>query len=127
MPLSLKPSEALFKAHTLHILKLRLFQTQHVSDDAVSNCLSHTHPNLFPSTPPLPSHTSPSLPHLPLVLRYGTHLTLRSVDLACWLHSHPHLYPLKYPDGRGSSYQQQVTCYEFKDSNNVWAVRRPGE
>lgn len=76
------------------------------------------------------THTPhPQIETLPnsTLLRYGTHLTLRSVDLACWLHSHPHLYPLKYPDGRGSSYQQQVTCYEFKDSNNVWAVRRPGD
>lgn len=60
------------------------------------------------------------------LLRYGSHFSLRSSDLSCWLHSHEHLYPLKYPDGRGSSYQQQVTCYEFKDYNNLWHVRKPG-
>lgn len=46
-------------------------------------------------------------------------------DLRCWLHSHASLYPLKYPDDRGSSYQQQVTCYEFEDINNLWEIRRP--
>lgn len=61
------------------------------------------------------------------VLRYGSQFSLRQSDLSCWLHSHDHTYPLKYPDGRGSSYQQQVTCYEFHDPNNIWALRRPGE
>jgi len=51
-------------------------------------------------------------------------MSLKSPDLACWLHSHNHTYPLKYPDGRGSSYQQQVTCYEFKDMNNFWVIRK---
>ena len=71
---------------------------------------------LFP--PPLSLSLSP-------VLRYGSHISLRSSELSCWLHSHSHLYPLKYPDDRGSSYQQQVTCYEFADQNNLWAIRRP--
>ena len=59
-----------------------------------------------------------------LVLRYNTSVLLRLSDLSCWLHSHKDLYPLKYPDGRGSSYQQQVTCYEFKDKNNYWILRK---
>ncbi len=56
-------------------------------------------PPLLPPPPPPPPHT---------VMRYGSQLSLRSSDLSCWLHSHSHLYPLKYPDNRGSSYQQQV-------------------
>ena len=52
-------------------------------------------------------------------------MSLKSTDNLCWLHSHPHLYPLKYPDDRGSSYQQQVTCYEFTDINNLWELRQP--
>lgn len=59
------------------------------------------------------------------VLRYGSHVSLKSTDILCWLHSHPHLYPLKYLDGRGSSYQQQITCYEFTDVNNLWEIRKP--
>ena len=30
-----------------------------------------------------------------------------------------------YPDGRGSSHQQQVSCYGYKDVNNWWIVKRP--
>ena len=58
------------------------------------------------------------------MLRYNTSVLLRLSDLSCWLHSHKDLYPLKYPDGRGSSYQQQVTCYEFKDKNNYWIIQK---
>lgn len=32
---------------------------------------------------------------------------------------------MRYPDKRGSSHQQQVTCYSFKDVNNWWIVKRP--
>lgn len=41
------------------------------------------------------------------------------------MHSHAHVYPVRYADKRGSSHQQQVTCYSFKDVNNWWIVKRP--
>lgn len=41
------------------------------------------------------------------------------------MHSHSHVYPVRYTDKRGSSHQQQVTCYSFKDVNNWWIVKRP--
>lgn len=62
----------------------------------------------------------------PLEIVHGSQVTLRHTHgRSCWLHSHEHLYPIKYPDSRGSSHQQQVTCYSFKDVNNWWIVKRP--
>ncbi|XP_005092590.1 protein O-mannosyl-transferase 1 [Aplysia californica] len=66
----------------------------------------------------------------PLYVSYGSQITLRHTEnLAngqpCWLHSHAHMYPVKYPDKRGSSHQQQVTCYVFKDINNWWIIKKP--
>lgn len=62
----------------------------------------------------------------PLEIVHGSQITLRHTHgRSCWLHSHEHLYPIKYADGRGSSHQQQVTCYSFKDVNNWWIVKRP--
>lgn len=62
----------------------------------------------------------------PLEIVHGSQITLRHTHgRSCWLHSHEHLYPVKYSDGRGSSHQQQVTCYSFKDINNWWIVKRP--
>lgn len=62
----------------------------------------------------------------PLEVVHGSQITLRHTHgRSCWLHSHEHLYPIKYSDGRGSSHQQQVTCYSFKDVNNWWIVKRP--
>lgn len=62
----------------------------------------------------------------PLEIVHGSQITLRHTHgRSCWLHSHDHLYPIKYSDGRGSSHQQQVTCYSFKDVNNWWIVKRP--
>ncbi|XP_034951544.1 protein O-mannosyltransferase 1 [Chelonus insularis] len=62
----------------------------------------------------------------PMEVTHGSQITLRhTFGRACWLHSHNHLYPLRYPDGRGSSHQQQVTCYSFKDVNNWWIIKRP--
>jgi dolichyl-phosphate-mannose-protein mannosyltransferase len=57
---------------------------------------------------------------------HGSQVTLRhALGRACWLHSHAENYPVKYSDGRGSSHQQQVTCYSFKDVNNWWIIKRP--
>ena len=65
----------------------------------------------------------------PLHVAYGSQITLRHTanvgGSPCWLHSHSHVYPMRYPDGRGSSHQQQVTCYVFKDVNNWWIVKHP--
>jgi dolichyl-phosphate-mannose-protein mannosyltransferase len=62
----------------------------------------------------------------PLEIAHGSQVTLRHTHgRACWLHSHQALYPIRYPDNRGSSHQQQVTCYSFKDVNNWWIVKRP--
>lgn len=66
--------------------------------------------------------------HLCFILdvAYGSQVTLRNTfGKQCWLHSHDHTYPVKYPDGRGSSAQQQVTCYGFKDVNNWWIIKDP--
>ncbi|XP_067942196.1 protein O-mannosyl-transferase 1-like [Watersipora subatra] len=53
----------------------------------------------------------------------GTSITLRHAHgRSCWLHSHNLLYPKRYEDGRGSSHQQQVTCYPYADINNRWIV-----
>ncbi|RDD43436.1 Protein O-mannosyl-transferase 1 [Trichoplax sp. H2] len=63
----------------------------------------------------------------PKEIVYGSKLTLRQIytNHPCWLHSHEHIYPIKYPDGRGSSGQQQVTCYTYKDPNNWWIIKDP--
>lgn len=62
----------------------------------------------------------------PLKIAHGSQITLRHTHgRTCWLHSHTAVYPLRYPDKRGSSHQQQVTCYSFKDVNNWWIVKRP--
>ncbi|KAM6337030.1 protein O-mannosyl-transferase 1 isoform 4-T5 [Alca torda] len=65
----------------------------------------------------------------PLEVAYGSQITLRNVlgkPTQCWLHSHTNTYPIRYENGRGSSHQQQVTCYPFKDVNNWWIVKDPG-
>lgn len=62
----------------------------------------------------------------PLKVAHGSQITLRHTHgRTCWLHSHAHVYPVRYPDKRGSSHQQQVTCYSFKDVNNWWIVKKP--
>ncbi|KAG9354442.1 hypothetical protein JZ751_001152 [Albula glossodonta] len=65
----------------------------------------------------------------PLEVAFGSQVTLRSKSskpVPCWLHSHKANYPIRYENGRGSSHQQQVTCYPFKDVNNWWIVKDPG-
>lgn len=64
----------------------------------------------------------------PLEVAYGSQVTLRSSTsnpVPCWLHSHKVNYPIRYENGRGSSHQQQVTCYPFKDVNNWWIIKDP--
>lgn len=62
----------------------------------------------------------------PLEIAHGSQITLKHTHgRACWLHSHAQMYPVRYADGRGSSHQQQVTCYSFKDVNNWWIVKKP--
>ncbi|XP_049869520.1 protein O-mannosyltransferase 1 isoform X2 [Pectinophora gossypiella] len=64
----------------------------------------------------------------PLHVAHGSQITLRHAHgRTCWLHSHAHVYPVRYNDNRGSSHQQQVTCYSFKDVNNWWIVKRPDQ
>ncbi|KAG9261871.1 protein O-mannosyl-transferase 1 [Astyanax mexicanus] len=66
----------------------------------------------------------------PLEVAFGSQVTLRSVSskpLPCWLHSHKANYPIRYENGRGSSHQQQVTCYPFKDVNNWWIIKDPSK
>ncbi|XP_036095370.1 protein O-mannosyl-transferase 1 isoform X3 [Rousettus aegyptiacus] len=65
----------------------------------------------------------------PLEVAYGSQVTLKNAfgkPVPCWLHSHQSTYPMIYENGRGSSHQQQVTCYPFKDVNNWWIVKDPG-
>ncbi|XP_073496794.1 protein O-mannosyl-transferase 1 isoform X3 [Phyllobates terribilis] len=64
----------------------------------------------------------------PLEVAFGSQITLRNTlgkPVPCWLHSHKHNYPIIYEGGRGSSHQQQVTCYPYKDVNNWWIVKDP--
>merc|ERR1719376_167696 len=52
----------------------------------------------------------------PLTVAHGSQITLRHTHgRTCWLHSHEHVYPVRYADGRDSSHQQQVSCYSYKD------------
>ncbi|KAM9324314.1 protein PRRC2B [Gastrophryne carolinensis] len=64
----------------------------------------------------------------PLEVAFGSQVTLRNTigkPVPCWLHSHKHMYPIMYEGGRGSSHQQQVTCYPYKDVNNWWIIKDP--
>ncbi|XP_077140830.1 protein O-mannosyl-transferase 1 isoform X2 [Ranitomeya variabilis] len=64
----------------------------------------------------------------PLEVAFGSQITLRNTlgkPVPCWLHSHKNNYPIIYEGGRGSSHQQQVTCYPYKDVNNWWIVKDP--
>ncbi|WP_327358315.1 C1 family peptidase [Streptomyces sp. NBC_01304] len=55
-----------------------------------------------------------------VTVRYGSTLRVRHVVTWANLHSHPH--PYGHP---GSSGQQQVTCYDGADDNDLWIVKGP--
>ena len=51
----------------------------------------------------------------PQEIAHGSQITLRHTHgKTCWIHSHEHVYPVRYEDGRGSSHQQQISCYGYK-------------
>ncbi|CEG63498.1 Putative Dolichyl-phosphate-mannose-protein mannosyltransferase [Rhizopus microsporus] len=55
----------------------------------------------------------------PVHIAFGSNITIKSFGYAGGLlHSHGYYYP-------EGSRQQQITCYPFKDSNNIWQVRPP--
>ncbi|KAG1457049.1 hypothetical protein G6F56_006697 [Rhizopus delemar] len=55
----------------------------------------------------------------PVQVAFGSNITIKSFGYTGGLlHSHASYYP----DG---SNQQQITCYSFKDLNNIWQVRPP--
>nr|XP_016815916.1 protein O-mannosyl-transferase 1 isoform X10 [Pan troglodytes] len=61
-------------------------------------------------------------------LRVPGHSEERLWETCALLASFPpgHLpHDVRYENGRGSSHQQQVTCYPFKDVNNWWIVKDP--
>ena len=50
----------------------------------------------------------------PVNVAHGSQITLRHTHgRTCWMHSHEHVFPVRYPDGRGSSHQQQVRLFFF--------------
>lgn len=59
-------------------------------------------------------------------VQYYDHITIKHKDTGGFLHSHEHVYPLRYEDGRVSSNTQQVTCVKqdnaFEDPNNQWEI-----
>lgn len=57
----------------------------------------------------------------PIEVTHGSQITLRHTHgRACWLHSHDHVYPLRYPDNRGSSHQQQVHLMIMRSYTNLF-------
>lgn len=57
-----------------------------------------------------------------LEIRYYDKVMIQHKQTKGYLHSHVERYPLRYDDGRISSAGQQVTCYPFNDTNNVWEI-----
>ncbi|KAI5953661.1 PMT4 [Candida jiufengensis] len=59
-------------------------------------------------------------------VQYYDQITIQHKDTGSFLHSHDHVYPLRYEDGRISSNQQQVTCVDVdnaeQDPNNQWEI-----
>lgn len=57
-----------------------------------------------------------------ITINYYDSITIRHKETKTYLHSHPDHYPLRYDDGRVSSQGQQVTGYNFNDTNNHWQI-----
>ena len=55
-------------------------------------------------------------------VNYYDKVTIMHKGTKAFLHSHVERYPLRYDDGRVSSSGQQVTAYQFNDTNNVWQI-----
>ncbi|KAI5969461.1 PMT4 [Candida margitis] len=59
-------------------------------------------------------------------VQYYDQITIKHKETGAFLHSHEHVYPLRYEDGRISSNKQQVTCVDSEnasaDPNNQWEV-----
>lgn len=59
-------------------------------------------------------------------VRFGDFVTFKHKDTGAFLHSHDHVYPLRYEDGRVSSNTQQVTAKigvnASQDINTQWEV-----
>ncbi|CCG22319.1 Pmt4 protein mannosyltransferase (PMT) [Candida orthopsilosis Co 90-125] len=59
-------------------------------------------------------------------VHYGDQITIKHKETGSFLHSHDHVYPLRYEDGRISSNKQQVTCVDVDnaaaDPNNQWEI-----
>ncbi|KAH6576752.1 hypothetical protein BASA50_004092 [Batrachochytrium salamandrivorans] len=51
---------------------------------------------------------------------YGANITMKHGTTKHYLHSHTHLYPLRYDDDRISSQGQQVNGYAHSDVNSLW-------
>ncbi|CAK9438331.1 uncharacterized protein LODBEIA_P25550 [Lodderomyces beijingensis] len=59
-------------------------------------------------------------------VQYYDQITIKHKETGAFLHSHKHVYPLRYENGRISSNQQQVTCVQHEDAqsdpNNLWEI-----
>ena len=53
---------------------------------------------------------------------YYDKITLKHIDTATFLHSHPEQYPMRHYDEQISPQGQQVTAVPFEDPKNVWVV-----
>jgi len=61
----------------------------------------------------------------PVQVAHGSQITLlHTHGQRCWLHSHDATYPILYGSKRGSSHQQQVTCYPHKVLSSLFSTSR---
>lgn len=61
-----------------------------------------------------------------IIIAHGSQVAAAYARAPAGCTLHEHVYPVRYSDGRGSSHQQQVSCYS-KDINNWWIIKRPTE